>query len=153
MSWENILSKSDIRKGDFKITWTEIPVDDVEIKNKPKELTRMLQEEGYSDFDTVDMTAGDATVNGYFVADIRSWGVKSLYSYSTDLSFTLTFEDTEGDLYKDMDITIERTESEKAYNSDMQINPQEIRVEIDMKGQSDPSQFETSAIVIWQGVY
>ena len=149
MNWENILSKSDIRKGDFKIAWTKINVDDVEIKNKPKELTRMLQEEGYDDFDTVDITAGDATVNGYFVAEIRSWGVKSLYSYANDLSFTLNFEDTEGDLYKDMDITVENIDDED--DDDMKINPSEIRVEIDMKGQSDPSQFETKATIIWQG--
>ena len=150
MSWENILLKSDIRKGDFKITWTKIPVDDVEIKNKPKELTRMLQEERYDDFDTVDITAGDATVNGYFTADVRTWGVKSLYSYATDLSFVLTLEDTEGDLYKDMDITVEDIEDE---DDDMKINPREVLVEIDMKGQTDPSQFETKATIVWQGSY
>jgi len=150
MSWENILLKSDIRKGDFKITWTKITVDDVEIKNKPKELTRMLQEEGHDDFDTVDITTGDATVNGYFTADVRTWGVKSLYSYATDLSFVLTLEDTEGDLYKDIDITVENIEDE---GDDMKINPREVLVEIDMKGQSDPSQFETKATIIWQGSY
>tara|TARA_R100000734_G_scaffold10908_1_gene8193 strand:- start:5453 stop:5905 length:453 start_codon:yes stop_codon:yes gene_type:complete len=150
MNWENILSKSDIRKGDFKIAWTKIPVDDVEIKNKPKELTRMLQEEGYDDFDTVDIEAGDATVNGYFTADIRTWGVKSLYSYATDLSFVLTLEDTEGDLYKDIDITVKDIEDE---DDDMKINPREVLVEIDMKGQSDPSQFDTKATIVWQGSY
>ena len=150
MNWENILLKSDIHKGDFKIAWTKIPVDDVEIKNKPKELTRILQEEGYDDFDTVDITAGDATVNGYFTADVRTWGVKSLYSYATDLSFVLTLDDTEGDLYKDIDITVKDIEDE---DDDVKINPREVLVEIDMKGQTDPSQFETKATIVWQGSY
>ncbi len=151
MSWENILLKSDIRKGDVEMSWTEIPVDDVEIKNKPKELTRMLQ--GYDDFDTVDITAGDATVKGYFVAELRSWGVKSLYSYANELSFTLTFEDTEGDLHKDMDITVENIETDELDSEKTKVNPKEVRIEIDMKGQSDPSQFETNATITWIGVY
>ena len=147
--WKNLL-KSDLRKADYKIVWEKIPVDDIDIKNKPKELVSMYSEEGYDDFDTVEAEAGDATVEGYFDADIRTWGVKSLYSYANKISFTLTFDDTESDIYEDLDIVITEIETGE---DDMQINPFNIEVIIDMKGQMDASQFETKAIVNWQGPY
>ena len=147
--WKNLL-KSDLRKADYKIVWEKIPVDDIDIKNKPKELVSMYSEEGYDDFDTVEAEAGDATVEGYFDADIRTWGVKSLYSYANKISFTLTFDDTESDIYEDLDIVITEIETGE---DDMRINPFNIEVIIDMKGQMDASQFETKAIVNWQGPY
>ena len=147
--WKELL-KSDLRKADYKIVWTKIPVDYIKIKNKPKELVSMYSEEGYDDFDTVEAEAGDATVEGYFSADIRTWGIKSLYSYANEISFTLTFDDTESDIYEDLDIVITEIETGE---DDMKINPSDIEVTIDMKGQMDASQFETEAIVNWQGPY
>ena len=146
--WKELL-KSDLRKADYKIVWAKIPVD-VTITNKPKELVSMYSEEGYDDFDTVEAEAGDATVEGYFYADIRSWGIKELRSSANEISFTLTFDDTEGDIYEDLDIVITEI---KTGEDDMQINPSDIEVTIDMKGQMDASQFETKAIVNWQGPY
>ena len=146
--WKELL-KSDLRKADYKIVWTKIPVD-ATITNKPKELVNMYAEEGYDDFDTVEVEAGDATVEGYFYADIRSWGIKELRSSANEISFTLTFDDTEGDIYEDLDIVITEIETGE---DDMQINPSDIEVTIDMKGQMDASQFETKAIVNWQGPY
>ena len=147
--WKELL-KSDLRKADYKIVWTKIPVDDIDIKNKPKELVSMYSEEGYDDFDTVEAEAGDATVEGYFYADIRTWGIKELRSSVDEISFTLSFGDTESDIYEDLDIVITEIENGE---DDMQINPYNIEVIIDMKGQMDSSQFETKAIVNWQGPY
>ena len=147
--WKELL-KSDLRKADYKIVWEKIPVDDIDIKNKPKELINIYSEEGYDDFDTVEVEAGDATVEGFFYADIRSWGIKELSSSADEISFTLSFGDTESDIYEDLDIVITEIETGE---DDMKINPSDIEVTIDMKGQMDASQFETKAIVNWQGSY
>ena len=149
ITWKNTLLKSDIRKGQFDITWADIGVGDLIIKNKPQELINMDAE-----FDTVDQTASEATVKGIFEVDVRTWGIKSLYSVAREISFVLTFDDTETDIYEDIDITIDdNIEDETLDFEGPQINPHSIEVEIDMKGQKDPSRFETKATVVWQGEY
>jgi hypothetical protein len=147
--WKELL-KSDLRKADYKIVWEKIYVDYVKIKNKPKEWVNMYSEEGYDDFDTVEVEAGDATVEGYFYVDVRTWGVKELSSSANEISFVLSLEDSESDIYEDLDIVITEIENGE---DDIKINPSDIEVTIDMKGQTDPSKFETKAIVNWQGVY
>ena len=148
MSWENILSKSNIRKADFDITWKDIDVDDLEVKNVPKELENM--DEG---FNTVDVMAGKATIEGGLNLDIRHWGVKGIGSTASKIEFVLTFEDTETDLYEYMDVIITDTTDETVISGQPALNPAYITVVIDMKGQKDPSQFETTAEVWWQGEY
>ena len=71
MKWHNILSKSDIRKSDFDFTWSKIEVDDLDLKNVPKELENM--DEG---FNTVDVTAGDATIEGGMNLELRTWNLR-----------------------------------------------------------------------------
>ena len=147
--WKELL-KSDLRKADYKMVWEKIYVDYVNIKNKPKEWVNMYSQEGYEDFDTVEIEVGPATVEGYFYADIRDWGVKELRSSANEISFVLGLEDSESDIYEDLDIVITKIENGE---DDMQINPSSIEVTIDLKGQMDASQFETKAIVNWQGTY
>ena len=101
MSWENILSKSSIRKSDFDFTWSKIEVEDLDLKNVPKELENM--DEG---FNTVDVTAGDATIEGGMELELRTWGVKGIWSRASEIEFVLTFEDTESDLYENIDVNI-----------------------------------------------
>ena len=149
MAWKNTLLKSDIRKGYFDITWEEIDIDYLVVKNKPQELINMD-----GNFDTVEETASKATVEGYFYADIRTWGIKSLYSVAREISFVLTFDDTETDIYEDIDITYDGDIKDDTLNYEgPRINPTMIEMEIDMKGQKDPSKFEIKATVVWQGEY
>ena len=149
MAWKNTLLKSDIRKGDFDITWEKIDIDSLTVKNKPQEWINMD-----AGFDTVDRTASKATVKGYFYADIRTWGIKSLYSVAREISFVLTFDDTETDIYEDIDITYDGDIKDDTLNYEgPRINPSMIEMEIDMKGQKDPSKFEIKATVVWQGEY
>lgn len=149
MAWKNTLLKSNISKGQFDITWENIDVDVLSIKNKPQELINMD-----AGFDTVDQTPSKATVKGQFEADVRTWGIKSVYSYAREISFLLTFDDTETDIYEDIDITIDdNIEDETLDFEGPRLNPHLIEVEIDMKGQKDPSRFETKATVVWQGEY
>tara|TARA_R100001129_G_C5312337_1_gene245520 strand:+ start:1279 stop:1758 length:480 start_codon:yes stop_codon:yes gene_type:complete len=149
MAWKNTLLKSDIRKGQFDITWTNIEIDSLTVKNKPQEWINMD-----AGFDTVDQSRSEATVKGVFEADVRTWGIKSLYSIAREISFLLTIEDTETDLDEDIDITIDdNIEDETLDFEGPRINPHSIEVEIDMKGQKDPSRFETKATVVWQGEY
>ena len=149
MAWKNTLLKSDISKGQFDITWENIDVDDLTIKNKPQELINMD-----AGFDTVDQTASKATIKGIFEVDVRTWGIKEVYSIAREISFVLTFDDTETDIYEDIDITIDDNIEDDRLNDDVpRLNPAMIEVEIDMKGQKDPSRFETKATVVWQGEY
>ena len=149
MAWKNTLLKSDIRKGQFDITWENIDVDYLVVKNKPQELINMD-----AGFDTVDKTAGEATVKGYLELDIRTWGIKSLYSVAREISFVLTFDDTETDIYEDIDITYDGDIKDDTLNYEgPRINPSMIEMEIDMKGKKDPSKFEIKATVVWQGEY
>ena len=149
MSCENILSMSSIRKSDFDFTWSKIEVEDLDLKNVPKELENM--DEG---FNTVDVTAGDATIEGGMELELRTWGVKGIWSRASEIEFVLTFEDTESDLYENIDVNItDNIEDENIIHDGLNINPSYINVEIDMKNQKDPSQFETKATIYWQGVY
>ena len=149
MAWKNTLLKSDIRKGQFDITWENIDVDYLVVKNKPQEWINMD-----AGFDTVDRTASKASVKGYFYADIRTWGIKSLYSVAREISFVLTFDDTETDIYEDIDITYDGDIKDDTLNYEgPRINPSMIEMEIDMKGQKDPSKFEIKDTVVWQWEY
>lgn len=152
MSWKDEIMKTNIRKGDYSIKWESIEIDDLVLKNKPKELINMD-----AGFDTVDVTAGEATVKGAFEVDVRTWGIKSLYSYATNITFVMTFEDTETDLYEDIDVEIDFTgsgmEDDHINTENEQINPAYIHVEIDMRESKNSSQFETKATIYWQGTY
>ena len=146
MSWRNSLLKSDIRKADYDITWKEIDIDDITIKNKPQELVS----------DTIEITASDATVEGGIDLDIRNWGVKSVYSFARKIKFTMTFEDidTWNHVIDDIDIVIDDNIEDAQFQDEKErFNPSEIHIEVDMKGQQDPSKFETKATIYWQGSY
>ena len=66
----------------------------------------------------------------------------------------LTFDDTETDIYEDIDITYDGDIKDDTLNYEgPRINPSMIEMEIDMKGQKDPSKFEIKATVVWQGEY
>ena len=148
MNWKNNLRKSELRKMEYSVNWTDIKVDYLDIKNKPKDLINME-----ANFDTVEATAEKAIVNGEFSADIRRNGIKDIGSYATDISLRITFEDTETDLYEEIDIEIDSDITDENIEGRVQINPAYIEVEIDMKGQKDPSQFKKAARIWWQGSY
>nr|MDB4346081.1 hypothetical protein [bacterium] len=151
MNWKNNLRKSELRKMEYSINWTGIKVDYLDIKNKPKDLINME-----ANFDTVEATAEKAIVNGEFLADIRRNGIKDIGSYATDISLRITFEDTETDLYEEIDIEIDSAVDsieDDIVEGNQRINPAYIEVKIDMKEQKDPSQFEKTATIWWQGTY
>ena len=66
------------------------------------------------------------------------------------MTFVLSLEDTESDFYKDIEISIDNIEDDK---DNGKLNPSYIDIQIDMKGQEDPSKFEVKATITWQGEY
>ena len=152
--WKNLL-KSDLHKSDYNITWKKIEVSLDSLKNKPEELIHNYKEEGYDDFDTVDVGVGLATVEGMFEADVRHWGIKGVYSFATSIAFDLTFDDSEGEIYETFEIEVDSSsfENDTISGQSEKLNPAQIDVEIDMKGQTDPSKFEISGMILWQGSY
>ena len=138
--WKNLL-KSDLHKSDYNITWKDIDTSLNKLSNLPEEYKNM---EGF------DHSLTKATVTGGFSADVRNWGVKSVYSFAREMTFVLSVEDTESDFYKDIEISIDNIEDDK---DNGKLNPSYIDIQIDMKGQEDPSKFEVKATITWQGEY
>lgn len=136
--WKNLL-KSDLRKSDYDITWKDIDTTLQTLSNLPK---------NYPPYPFDQLTK--ATVTGGFSADVRNWGVKSVYSFAREMTFVLSLEDTESDFYKDIEISIDNIEDDK---DNGKLNPSYIDIQIDMKGQEDPSKFEVKATITWQGEY
>ena len=147
MNCENILSKSIIRKYDYEITWKKIEVEDIQVKNIPKDLENMD-----AGFNTVDITADEATIKGGIDLDIRGWGVKDIRSRASKIQFVMNFEDTETDIYEDIDVMITDITNDKL-RDETPLNPAYVDVVIDMKGQKDPSKFDAKATIFWQGAY
>ena len=146
MSWKDIV-KEDIKKYS-QITWEEIDIDDIQYDNLPDDFKNM--ENGRN---TIYFNAKYATVEGVFDPDIRTWGVKSVSSFATAVSFTAEIVEEEDDDVIGV-LEIETTDVETAHDNDgMPINPSSLRIKVDMKGQKDPKNFDVNCLVDWQGPY
>jgi len=146
VSWKHII-KEDIKKYS-RITWEKIDIDDIQYDNLPDDFKNM--ENGRN---TIYFEARYATVEGVFDPDVRTWGVKSVGSYATAVSFTAEIVDEEDDDVIEV-LEIETTDVETSDdNNGMPINPSGVRIKVDMKGQKDPKNFDVSVEVDWQGPY
>lgn len=151
MSWKNNLRKSELKKMQYDITWKKIKVDYLSVKNKPEGLKNIDGK-----FDTVEATAEGATIRGEFSADVRSSRIKEIGSRADEISLRIIFEDTETDLYEEFDVDIMSppdTIEDNMHDGNLKINPAYIEVELDMKGQKDPEQFEKIVRIYWEGTY
>ena len=149
MSWKDTLNKSDIRKSE-QIRW-EMNTRDVSVflKNAPDEKA----------IGDVGETVGRCIVEGAFMADIRTWGVKGVGSYATsvELDFEyIVYENETGDEEEIVPYEIEFDADKLSNNmptSESALNPSDVTIYIDMKNQRDKEQFEISGDFEWQGSY
>ena len=146
MSWRDELAKSEIRKSS-RIRWEMNPRDvSVFLKNAP---------DGRDSGETV----GRCIVEGAFEADIRTWGVKDVGSYATNVELDfeyLVYEEGTGDDKEIVPYEI-KFDADKLDNdmpaSDSALNPSDVTIYIDMKNQRDKEKFEISGDFEWQGSY
>ena len=146
MSWRDELAKSEIRKSS-RIRWEMNPRDvSVFLKNAP---------DGRDSGETV----GRCIVEGAFEADIRTWGVKDVGSYATNVELDfeyLVYEEGTGDDKEIVPYEI-KFDADKLDNdmptSESALNPSDVTIYIDMKNQRDKEKFEISGDFEWQGSY
>ena len=171
--WKEAIRKTDILKRDYDINWENVNVEDYDFSNIPKEWVRKEGEntaekgkgtDEYSNtYNYVEFTLNDVSVEGGIYMDIRTWGVKGISSRASKItgSILVEFEDDRNedyrlnsgeDIYEDVDFTITDIEDERSYGKP-QFNPANVRIKIDMKNSTSPSNWETSAEIEWQGSY
>ena len=141
MSWRDII-KEDIKKYS-EITWRDIEIWSVDYKNRPDDFKG----------DNIYFTESGATVKGVFDPDVRDWGIKSVNSYATAVSFTaeIVDEEDEDDVIGVLEIEIQWNDIRSSYSSEAAINPSNVTIEVDMKGQKDPKNFDVSCEIEWEG--
>ena len=101
--WEDIL-KGNIAKADEQIEWGPVEVDTTTVTNMPDELKNNIDlKDGHGEFDSVESSATVKWIKGAFYVDIKTNGIKAIYSTASEMYIVLTFEDTESNLHEEIE--------------------------------------------------